>query len=138
MPFDVFERCRYLGDMPKSREPIYSFDDRLEARIDETEARAMQPILAAAGKTLYGERFQRALARDLDRAPRTIQNWLEGRGTPRKDDPVWEDLRKLLHGKLRELSQVVSSLDEARDPDRTDQERAFTRSLMRFAGDPNS
>ncbi len=61
--------------------------------------------LAAFGRSLYGERWQTALATDLSVADRTMRRWLSG-DTPIADS-VEGELRELLLKRLGRMGGLI-------------------------------
>jgi hypothetical protein len=69
-------------------------------------ANAMTPDeLAAAGRALYGDRWQTPLAQNLHVADRTVRRWLAGQ-TPIPDG-VESELRKVLIRRLKEIGGLI-------------------------------
>jgi hypothetical protein len=67
---------------------------------------AMTPDeLAAAGRALYGERWQTPLAEDLHVADRTVRRWLVGE-TPIPDG-VESELREILIRRVKEIGGLI-------------------------------
>jgi hypothetical protein len=66
--------------------------------------------LAAAGEALFGERWQSALARELDVADRTVRRWAAG------DSPIPDglasDLYSLLFERQGELIKAMQAIEE--------------------------
>ncbi len=66
-------------------------------------------LLSAAGRALYGERWQSPLARDLGTTYRTIRNWMDERH-PTPADLV-QRLRSLLIERGVEIEAVIGRID---------------------------
>src|SRR5271155_4502386 len=67
--------------------------------------------LAAAGRTLYGERWQTSLATDLNVVDRTMRRWLAGESSI--PDGVHDELRLLLVIRAREIEDLVQTVNRA-------------------------
>ncbi len=61
---------------------------------------AFADTLAAYGRLLHGEQWQRGIGRDLNVSERTIRHWVMGDRSPRDPDQVLADLQRLLSGRL--------------------------------------
>jgi hypothetical protein len=71
----------------------------------------MRDLLTEAGRALYGDRWQSALARDLDISDRTMRRWVAG-----DDDPppgVWTDLLRLTQKRAQRLDDLRERLKQA-------------------------
>ncbi len=70
--------------------------------------------LEAAGKALYGDRWQTDLSRDLHLSDaRRIRQWMAGeRPIP---NGIWDDLRALLSERQLSIQEVLDKLDDARE-----------------------
>lgn len=70
----------------------------------------MNPIkmLTRAGEALYGEQWQRALARDLNVNDRTVRRWYSGESSI--PDGVQNDLRSLLSIRQKKLFALIVDL----------------------------
>lgn len=67
-------------------------------------------LLVAAGRALYGERWQTPVARDLGTTYRTVRNWLAGcHPTPVDLEPR---LRRLLIARGSEIEALLVSISE--------------------------
>lgn len=67
------------------------------------------PRLAAAGKLLFGSRWQSDLARALGVGDRRVREWLSG--TRRIPVGVWPDIANLLHQRQAECAALASEID---------------------------
>jgi transcriptional regulator with XRE-family HTH domain len=65
-------------------------------------------IVAALGKALYGQCWQRAVARDLGVHDCTIGRWLRGVG-----DPTLEDLLRMLAVTKHRIDRLLATYDAA-------------------------
>lgn len=61
-------------------------------------------VLAAAGKALYGERWQSPIARDLATTDRTVRNWLG------RVHPVPPHIRSKIELLLVERGQIIQTV----------------------------
>lgn len=61
-------------------------------------------VLAAAGRALYGERWQSPMARDLDTTDRTMRNWVG------RVHPVPTHVRGRIELLLAERSQLIETV----------------------------
>lgn len=70
--------------------------------------------LEAAGKALYGDRWQTDLSRDLRLSDaRRIRQWMAGERPIPKG--IWDDLRVLLAERQISIQEVLDKLDDARE-----------------------
>lgn len=65
-------------------------------------------LLEAIGRALYGERWQAPLARDLSVHKDTMQDWKQGRTSPREG--VYADLQQILNRRAVELDRAAAAL----------------------------
>lgn len=65
-------------------------------------------MLTRAGEALYGEQWQRALARDLNVNDRTVRRWYSGESSI--PDGVQNDLRSLLSIRQKKLFALIVDL----------------------------
>lgn len=63
--------------------------------------------LSAAGRALYGQLWQSALARDLDVSDRTMRRWAAGQEPPAT---VWADIRSLLAARREQIRETLRSI----------------------------
>lgn len=71
----------------------------------------MSALLTRAGKLLYGQQWQSALARDLDVSDRTVRRWVCG-ATP-VPVGVYVDLQRLVLERAALLDMLAEDLQEA-------------------------
>lgn len=71
-------------------------------------------LIVRAGEALFGERWQAELARALEVSPDTVQDWRQGRMSPRPG--VYVDLMRLAVERAAELDEVVEALKRAAAP----------------------
>lgn len=71
----------------------------------------MGRLLIETGKALYGERWQCALAKDLDISDRTMRRWVAGDDAPRPG--VYVDLLRLATERIAVLEGLTDRLKEA-------------------------
>jgi hypothetical protein len=64
--------------------------------------------LIIAGRALYGERWQSALARELGTADRTVRRWVSGEDEPKPG--VYRDLIKVVEHRLSDLLEAKAAL----------------------------
>jgi hypothetical protein len=62
--------------------------------------------LAEIGRALYGERWQKPLAEDLDVNRDTVRHWLSGHTPLREDHGVFLDALNVIDARLRRLTQA--------------------------------
>ena len=65
--------------------------------------------LAAAGRALYGQLWQSALARDLGVNDRTMRRWVAGQEPP---ETIWADVRSLLEARKQKISETLHSISD--------------------------
>ncbi len=65
-------------------------------------------LLVAAGRALYGERWQTPVARDLGTTYRTVRNWLDGRHPTPTD--LEQRLKRLLVARGIEIEGVLDRI----------------------------
>ena len=70
-----------------------------------------RPLFTATGRALYGERWQAALAADLEISDRTLRRWIAGDATI--PDGVAVDLLRLVTERAGELDSIADSLKAA-------------------------
>ena len=63
--------------------------------------------LSAAGRALYGQLWQSALARDLGVNDRTMRRWAAGQEPPKT---VWVDIRSLLASRRDQIRETLKVL----------------------------
>ena len=68
-------------------------------------------MLADVGRALHGERWQTALAHDLEVADRTVRRWIAGDTAP--PPGVWRDLIALVEAWRMALARLLERLDRA-------------------------
>ncbi|GAA0455234.1 hypothetical protein GCM10009095_23640 [Sphingomonas molluscorum] len=73
-------------------------------------------ILEAAGRALYGDRWQTPIARDLGTTYRTIRNWLAGQHAPPNDLRI--RLEVLLRERGLAIEAVLELIDTTEDESR--------------------
>jgi len=61
-------------------------------------------LFGRIGQALYGEHWQKALAAEIDRNPRTVQRWRAGQNRIPAD--AWEDVLQLLQQRLTKLTSL--------------------------------
>ena len=70
----------------------------------------MTKLLADTGRSLYGDRWQSQLARDLEVTDRTMRRWIAG-DTPLPDG-VYIDLLRLVIERAQDLDDLTDRLKE--------------------------
>ncbi len=65
-------------------------------------------LLRRVGEALYGQRWQSALAIDLDVSDRTMRRWVAGDPIPAG---VWGELRDLVDARGQVLAAIYEELD---------------------------
>jgi len=65
--------------------------------------------LAAAGRALYGQLWQSALARDLGVNDRTMRRWVAGQEPP---ETIWAEVRSLLEARKQQISETIHLIEE--------------------------
>ena len=65
--------------------------------------------LAAAGRALYGQLWQSALARDLGVNDRTMRRWVSGQEPP---ETIWAEVRSLLEARKQKISETLHSISD--------------------------
>jgi hypothetical protein len=68
-------------------------------------------LLADTGRALYGDRWQSALARDLQVDDRTMRRWVAGDYDP--PPGVWTDLLRLTQERAQRLDDLRDRLKQA-------------------------
>lgn len=72
-------------------------------------ANDQRALLLRSGNALYGERWQSALAQDLNVGARRVREWLAGdRSIP---SGIWPDIAALLRAKQQEIADLLPDLD---------------------------
>lgn len=69
-------------------------------------------LIIAIGEALWGAQWQRDMSRALDVHPDTVQDWRQGRYSPRP--PIWLELRALVQSRQDVLVRVERRI-EARE-----------------------
>lgn len=69
-----------------------------------------QVLIITVGQALWGDRWQRQMARALDVAYDTVQDWRQGRYSPRPG--IWADLRAIAQRRSDALLAVLEALEE--------------------------
>ena len=82
---------------------------------DETDvmARLSVALLNTIGRSLYGDRYQSQLARELDVHDRTMRRWLAGDFHPSDEADTIIKLRGLLAKKIAACQKMIERLDKA-------------------------
>ena len=65
--------------------------------------------LAAAGRALYGQLWQSALARDLGVNDRTMRRWVSGQEPP---ETIWADVISLLAARRQTIHDTMRLIEE--------------------------
>jgi DNA-binding transcriptional regulator YiaG len=68
-------------------------------------------LLVQVGRSLYGELWQSALARDLNISDRAVRQWVAGDRNP--SPGVYADLLLLVESRQEELADVAEALKQA-------------------------
>lgn len=63
--------------------------------------------LSAAGRALYGQLWQSALARDLGVNDRTMRRWAAGQEPP---ETVWAEVRSLLCVRRQQIRETLKAI----------------------------
>ena len=63
--------------------------------------------LSAAGRALYGQHWQSALARDLGVNDRTVRRWAAGQEPP---ETVWAEVRSLLSVRQQKIRETMAAI----------------------------
>lgn len=63
--------------------------------------------LSAAGRALYGQLWQSALARDLGVNDRTMRRWAAGQEPP---ETIWAEVRSLLASRRDTIREVLKEI----------------------------
>lgn len=66
-------------------------------------------LLNRVGGYMYGERWQRDLARDLDLNERTVRAWVQGRSGISPE--AWRGIGKLLAYKINSAGPVLAAME---------------------------
>lgn len=69
-------------------------------------------LIEIAGKALYGDLWQRALARALDISERTVRYWAAGRNNIKPG--VWDDVRTLLSDQEAKCQETAALIERER------------------------
>jgi len=72
-------------------------------------------ILAAAGRSLYGDRWLMRLARDLDISDDTLSRWMNGRTPLNASHGVFRDAERLLRARAIALLKAADDISALRD-----------------------
>lgn len=70
-----------------------------------------EALIIRIGAALWGERWQADMARALGVHRDTVQDWRQGRSTPRPG--VYADLLKIATGRHAEISEIVDELNNS-------------------------
>ena len=76
-------------------------------------ARLSVALLNTVGRSLYGDRYQSQLARELDVHDRTMRRWLAGDFHPADEADTIIKLRGLLAKKIAACEKLIERLDKA-------------------------
>ena len=68
--------------------------------------------LRAAGRLLYGDRWQTPLAQALGVNPRTVRGWFSGRRPPPDPERIKAELRRLVEARATEIAESLECVDE--------------------------
>ena len=74
----------------------------------------MSKLIIDAGKALYGDRWQSALARDLDVSDRTVRRWVAGDEDLSPGTAM--DLWRLCEERAADLDEIIPRLKRASAP----------------------
>jgi hypothetical protein len=103
-----YENGHRCMPMRKELDDLPLFKPKTERRM---RTPIMMSLLKAAGESLYGERWQRNICKDLGIAERTLQNWKSGRnfGRPRK---VLPKLIEILKERQKSIDDLIKEIEK--------------------------
>lgn len=68
------------------------------------------PSIESIGVSLYGEWWQRQLARDLGVSDRTVRYWIDGTMTPKPG--VYADIARICRDRAALLTDLATKIEE--------------------------